>query len=88
MDVTESQEEFYTTEESTNSIHHSSEVSHGYEDLPSDIQINTTTAHQTTTKYNANSDKIPESEEDWDNGQFADAESTLITHHNTHSESE
>ena len=26
--------------------------------------------------------------EGWDNGQFADAESTLITQHNTHSESE
>ena len=26
--------------------------------------------------------------EDWDYGQFTDAESTLITHHNTHSESE
>ena len=33
-------------------------------------------------------DKIPELEEDWDNGQFDDAESTLITHHNTYSESE
>ena len=74
LDVTESLAEDYTTEESTNSIHHSSEVSNGYEDLPSDIQINTTTAHRTTTEYNADSDKIPELEEDWDNGQFADAD--------------
>ena len=62
-------------------------MSHGYEDFPLDIQINTTTAHQTTTEYNTNSDKIPELEEDWENGQIADAESTLITHHNTHSDS-
>ena len=88
LDVAESQTEDHSAEESTNPIHNKSVVSLGYKDFPSDIQINTTTAHQTTTKYNADSDKIPELEEDWDNGQFADAESTLITHHNTHSESE
>ena len=33
-------------------------------------------------------EEIPEIEEDWDNGQFADADTTLITRHNTHSESE
>ena len=87
MDVTESQAEDHSAEESTDPIHYNSKVSHGYEDFPSDIQINTTTVHQITTKYNANLDKIPELEKDWDNGQFADAESTLITHHNTHSES-
>ena len=87
MDVAESQVEDYSTEESPDPIHHNSEVSHRYEDFPSEIQATTTTAHQTTTKYNAGSDEIPELEEDWDNGQFADAESTLITHHNTHSES-
>ena len=32
--------------------------------------------------------KIRELEEYWDNDQFADAESALITQHNTHSESE
>ena len=88
LDVTESPTEDHSAEESTNPIHHNSEVSHWYEDFPSDIKINTTTAHQITTKYNANSDKIPKLEEDWDNNQFADAESTLITHHNTQSESE
>ena len=87
MDVTESQAEDYTAEESTDPIYHTFEESHGYEDFPSDIPINTTAAHQTTTEYNANSQEIPELEEDWDNGQFADAESTLITHHNTYSES-
>ena len=88
LDVTESQAEDHSAEESPNPIHHNSEVSHGYEDFHSDIQSTTTTAHRTTTEYNANSDEIPESEEVWDNGQFADAKSTLITHHNTHSESE
>ena len=88
LDVTESQAEERSAEESTDPIYHNSEESHGYEDLSSDIQINTTAPHQTTTEYNPNSDEIPELEEDWDNGLFADAESTLITHHNTHSESE
>ena len=87
LDVAESQAEDYSAEESPNPIHNNSEVSLGYEDIPSDIQDTTTTAHQNTTKYNANSDEIPELEEDWDNGQFDDAESTLITHHNTYSES-
>ena len=42
--------------------------------------------HIETTQHHADTDEIPELE-DWDNGQFNDAESTLITHHNTHSES-
>ena len=87
LDVTESQAEDHSTKESPDPIHHHSEVSHGYEDFPSGIQDATKTSHQNATQYNADSDKIPELEEDRDNGQFADAESTLITHHNTHSES-
>ena len=59
---------------------HNSEVSHGHADFSPDIQDTTTTAHQNTTEYNAYSDEIPELEDDWDNGQFGDAESTLITH--------
>ena len=85
LDVAESQAEDHTTEESINPIYHNSEESHWYEDFPLDIQINTTASHQTTTEYNADSEEIPELEEDWDNVQFADAESTLITHHKTHS---
>ena len=61
-------------------------MSCGYEDLPSGIQDTTTTAHEETTQHHTNADEIPELEH-WDNGQFDDAESTLITHHNTHSES-
>ena len=86
LDVAESQAEDHTADDSTDPIYHNSEESHGYEDFHSDIQINTTAPYQTTTEYNADSEEIPELD-DWDNGQFADAESTLITHHNTHSES-
>ena len=42
LDVAESQAEDHTTEESINPIYHNSEESHGYEDFPLDIQINTT----------------------------------------------
>ena len=45
LDVAESQAEDYSEEESPNPIHHNFEVSHGYEDFPSDIQATTTTAH-------------------------------------------
>ena len=62
-------------------------MSHGYEDLPSGIQEATTTAHRDATQYHANAEEIPELE-NWDNEQFDDAESTLINHHSTHSESE
>ena len=86
-DVTESQAEDHSTEESSDPIHNHSEVSHGYEDLPSGIQDTSTTANQDTTQYHADADEIPELKEDWNNGQFDDAESTLITHYNTHSES-
>ena len=88
LDATESQTEDNTAEESSDFIHHNSEESHGYEDFPQDIQDQTTTQDQITPKYNDDSEEIPELEEDWDNRQFADIESTLITQHNTHSESE
>ena len=44
FDVTEPQAEDYSAEESPNPIHNNSEVSHGYEDIPSDIQDTSTTA--------------------------------------------
>ena len=80
------QAEDHSTEEPSNPIPNHSEVSHGYEDLPSGIQDATTTTHGGTTPHHTNADEIPELG-DWDNGQL-DAESTLIKHHNTHSESE
>ena len=45
LDVAESQAEDHSTEESSDPIHNHSEVSHGYEDLPSGIEDTTTTAH-------------------------------------------
>ena len=57
-----------------------------YEDFSQDIQNYTTAQNQITSEYSAGSEEIPELEEDWDNGQFADAETTLITRYNTHSE--
>ena len=87
LDVVESQAEDHITEESADPIYYNSEEPHEYEDLPWDIQINTTAPYQTTAEHNIDSEEVPELE-DWDNGQFAVAESILITHHNTHSESE
>ena len=51
--------------------------SNGYEYFPQNIQDHTTAQNQITPEYSADSEKIPELEEDWDNGQFADAESIL-----------
>ena len=53
---------------------------------PGDTQ---STEHiQNPTATNSQFSEIPELEEDWDNGQFADADDQLINRHNTHSESE
>ena len=38
--------------------------------------------------FSIDSEEIPQLEEDWNNGQFADADTNLINRHNTHSESE
>ena len=86
LDVAELEAENHSTEESSNPIYNHFKVSHGNEDIPSGLQDPITTAHQDTTQYNAHADEIPELE-DWDNQQFDDAASTLINHHNTHSES-
>ena len=44
--------------------------------------------HQITSGHNIDSEEIPQLEEDWDNGQFADADTNLINRHNTPSEIE
>ena len=77
-----------TARESSNSIYNNSEESHGYDDFPQDIQNHTTEQNQIIPGYSIDSEEIPELEEDWDNGQFADADTNLITRHNTHSVSE
>ena len=88
LDSTESQAEDNTARESSNFIYNNSEESHGYDNFSQDIQNHTTEQNQIAPEYSADSEEIPELEADWDNGQFADAETTLITRHNTHSESE
>ena len=63
------------------------EESHGYDNFPQHIQNHTTEQCQITSEDNIHPEEIPELEEDWDNGQFANADSN-INRHNTHSESE
>ena len=77
-----------TAGESSNSIYNNSEESPGYDDFPQDIQNHTTEQNQITPGYSIDSEEIPELEEDSDDGQFTDADTNLITRHNTHSESE
>ena len=44
--------------------------------------------HQITSSHTIDSEEILQLEEDWDNGQFANADTNLINRHNIHSESE
>ena len=55
---------------------------------PQDIQAHATEQSQITSGYGIDPEEIPELEEDWDNSQFADADTNLINRHNTQSESE
>ena len=43
---------------------------------------------QISSAHNSILDEIPPLEEDWENGQFTDADTDIINRHNTHSESE
>ena len=88
LDAIEFQAEDDTARESSDFIYNNSEKSHGHDDFSQDIQNHTTAQNQITPEYSTDSEEIPELEEDWDNDQFADVETTLITRHNTHSESE
>ena len=65
-----------------------SEESYGYDNFPKHVQNHTTEQCQITSGDSVNSEEIPQSEEDWENGQFTDADTNLINRHNTHSESE
>ena len=71
-----------------NNTYNNSEESHGYDNLPQHIQNHTTEQHQITSGDSINPEEIPQLEKDWDNCQFADADTNLINRHNTHSESE
>ena len=56
--------------------------------LRSPMQNYTTEQSQITSGYSINPEEIPQLEEDWNNHQFADADTNLINRHNTHTESE
>ena len=86
-DATNFQKE-HTDRDPPNATYNNSEESYGYDDFPQDVQNHTTEQHQITSGDCVNSQEIPQLEEDWENGQFADADTNLINRHNTHSESE
>ena len=68
--------------------YNNSEESHGYDNFPQHVQNYTTEQCQITSGDSIESEEIPQLEENWDNGQFTDADTNLINRHNTHSESE
>ena len=86
-DATNFQEE-NTDRDLPDTTYNNSEESHGYDNFPQHVQSHTTEQHQITSGHSINSEKIPQLEEDWDKGQFADVGTNLINRHNTHSESE
>ena len=76
-----------------NSTHYNSEESHVHDNFSQHVPNHTPVQHfkgqhQITSRHNIDSEEIPQLGEDWDNGQFADADTNLINRHNTHSESE
>ena len=74
-----------TDRDQPKATYNDSQESHGYDNFPQDIQNNITEQNQITSGYSIDPE-IPELEEDWDNGKFADADTNLINRHNTHSE--
>ena len=54
-------------------------------DYPSEDNF---TQQQVTLTHHNSLDEIPPLEEDWENIQFADADTNIINRHNSHSESE
>ena len=67
--------------------------SHGHDNFSQHIPNHTPVQHsmgqhQITSGHNINSEEIPQLEEDWNNGQFTDANTNLINRHNRHSQSE
>ena len=69
------------------------EESHGHDNFSQLIPNQTPVQHsmgqhQITSRHTINSEEIPQLEEDWDNGQFTDADTNLINRHKTHSEIE
>ena len=74
-------------------MYNNSEESHGHDYFSQHVLNHTPVQHSMgqhliTSGHNINSEEIPQLEEDWDNGQFTDADTNLSNRHNTHSESE
>ena len=92
IDASNTQEET-TDREQLDTRHYSSEDSHRpcnfsqqiSDHLPEDNSVG---QQQVTSTDNNISDEIPSLEEDWENGQLADADTNIINRHNIHSESE
>ena len=76
-DATDFQEE-NTHRDSPDPTYNNSEESHEYDNFPQHIQNHTTEQCQITSEDNINPEEIPQLEEDWDNGEFANADSNLI----------
>ena len=92
IDATNAQEEA-TDSDQSNTGHSILKDSHrsGYSfqlipDHPSDCSFGE--QQQTPSIHNSISDEIPPLEEDWEYGQFTDADTHIINRHNTHSEIE
>ena len=82
-----------TDRDPLDSMYNNSEESHGHDNYSQGISNHTSVHHSTgqnqiTSRHIINPEEISQLEEDWDNGQFADADTNLINRHNTHSESE
>ena len=90
-DATNTQEETADRDQ-LDTRHSNSEDPHKPHNLSQQIsdhssEDNFTGQQVTSTEHNI-FDKIPQLEEDWENGQFADADTNFINRHSTHSESE
>ena len=75
-----------TDGDSPDTTYNNSEEFYGYDSFPQNIQNHTTGQRHITSGHSISPEQIPELEEDWDNGQFADADANLSNRHNTHSE--
>ena len=91
VDASNTQEET-TDRDQLDTRHSSSEDCHRPCNFPQQIsdhlpEDNFTGQQQVTSTDNV-FDEIPQLAEDWENGQFTDADTNLLNRHNTHAESE
>ena len=82
-----------TDRDPSDTTYNNLEESHRHDNFSQNVPNHTPVEHftgknQIASRHNIDSEEILQLEEDWDNGQFADADTNLINRHNTHSESE